>query len=91
VDGQHAGIKVEIMDPQFQALKQPQPAAIERLHEQVIGRIEVPNDGVDLFTRQDNGNIATSLCPDHVPKLAELIFKNMPEEKQQRIECLVLR
>lgn len=39
VDGQHASIKVEIMNPQFQALKQPKPAAVERLHDQVIGRI----------------------------------------------------
>ena len=63
------------------ALKQPKPAAVERLHDQIIGRIEVTNDGVDLLTRQDNGNIATSLCPDHIPDLSEILIENMPEEE----------
>jgi hypothetical protein len=41
VNGEHYGIKIEIMEPDFDTLEEAQSAAIQQLDDEIIGRPEV--------------------------------------------------
>jgi hypothetical protein len=89
-DRQDPFVEIEVLHAKFQALEQTEPAAIQELHDQVVRRLQVLEDRVDLLPRQDHGDIARTLRPRNVLVVAEVTFQRMTEKKQERVEGLVL-
>jgi len=90
-DSEHPGVEVEIKDPQFCALKKPKPAAVQQFDHEGIRMGEARQNRVDLLPRQDVGDIGRPLHARDVFLFAEIHLQNMPVQKQQGIERLVLR
>jgi len=79
-----------ILPPQLQALEQAQAAPVQQFRHQHVRRIEPRDDAIHFFPRQHDRDRAPSLGPDHALDFAEFPFEYVPEQKQQRVEGLVL-
>lgn len=87
---EYAVIEVEILDSQFDAFEKTKSAAIQKFDHDIEGVIEMHNDRVYLGSGKNYWNISGFFRPGYVPLVAEIFFENMPKEKQQGIEGLVL-
>ena len=90
MNGQDLQVEVEVVDSEVQAFKQPQAAAVEKLHHEIAGSVQLLDDPVDFLPGQDNWNIWLPLRSDYTVQAAELSAQDMPEEEEQGIEGLIL-
>jgi len=91
MNGQDAGIKIEAMNTKIQALKKTKSATVQQFDHQIIRGRKMRQDSVYFLAGQHHGDIRFAFCLDNAVHCSELLAKNMSEEKQKRIERLVLR
>ena len=90
MDRQDFRIEVEALHAQAQAFEKAQPATVQELHHQVVGRHQVRQDCVDFFSGEHNGHIGFALCSDYALHLPEFPLEYMAVEEKEGVECLVL-
>lgn len=83
-------LEVEMLNPQFDAFEKTKAAAIQQLDHDVERIFEILDDRVYFRSGQDHGDISRFFGARYIPLVAEILFKNMSEKKQQGVECLVL-
>jgi hypothetical protein len=69
------------MHTKTQAFKEPESTSVKQFYNKVVRRLQVLQNGVNLFTGQDNRDIRFSLGPDNPVDLPEFFFQNVPIEK----------
>lgn len=84
-------LEVDVLDPQAKAFHEPQPAAVEQLYHGLMH----PRDRADhlhgFFMAQNDGYTGLLLCTDSIEALHEVDLQHVAVEKQNGVECLILR
>ena len=91
MDSKDSGVKIEILHPQFHAFEESKPATIQQFDRKIVGMPQMFQDSVYFLSGKNHGDILRFLRTGNVLVLTEILFENMPIEKQNRIESLVLR
>jgi hypothetical protein len=89
-DGQLAARQVEILDPQHEALGQPQPAAIEQQADQAMGARKKAKDRRHLLPREHHRQRGRHPPARQPPQLLERSAHDVPIKKEERAEHLLL-
>ena len=84
-------LEVDVLDPQAKALHEPEPTAIEQLCHGLMH----PRERVDhlhgFLMAQNDGYTGLLLCTDSIEALHEVDLQHVAVEKQNGVECLILR
>jgi len=90
VDGENAVLEVEMLNPQFDALEEAQPAAVQQLDHDIKGIFEMLGDRVYFRPGKNHRDILRFFGAGHIPLVSEILFEDMPEKEEQGIEGLIL-
>jgi hypothetical protein len=89
-DGELEPGKVEVLDPQPDALHQPQPTAVEEARHQARCPVDMSEDGARLFAGEHLRQSRQPLRPLHVLNGGQLDVEDVPVEEKQSAERDVL-
>lgn len=67
---QHTCIEIEIPHSQLQTFEQPQSAAEQEFHDQVVRAVQMDNNGINLFPGQHHRDIQGLLRPRYVAQVS---------------------
>jgi len=87
----YSGVKIEILHPQCHAFEETKPTAVQQFDRKIVGMSQMFQDSVYFLSGKNHGDIFRLLRTGNVLVIAEIFFQNVPEQKQQSVERLVLR
>jgi hypothetical protein len=83
--------KVEILDPQTQAIHQPQARAVEQSGHEPEGLLQSLDQAGDFVLRENHGQFARSLGASELAEVAEVDLQYVFVQEDDGIERLILR
>lgn len=89
-DRQGASFEIDVLDAQVGALLDPQPASVDQFGHQQVDTLQVCENAPDFLTAQDHRQAAAGAGPDGFTDIGKVTIKDVPEEKEQSAERLVL-
>ena len=82
MNSKDSGVEIEILHPQFHALEESKPAAIQQFDRKGVGMPQFFQDSVYFLSGKNYGYILRFLRTGNVLVIAEIFFQNMPKQKQ---------
>jgi hypothetical protein len=82
--------KIDILDPELTAFRDPEPAAVEHAYHEPGGTFQEAQDLGHFFPGHDNRDAQWSFSPHGINGLIELNIENIAIQKNNGIEGLVL-
>src|SRR5713226_5764049 len=83
-------LKVHILDPQPNALHQPQPGAIEEAGHQPVAPVKMRQDMSYLTLGKDDGQACRLLRALKIVHPLKVLLQDFAVQKDQRAQCLIL-
>jgi hypothetical protein len=91
VDGQDIGVEIHRVYSDADSFETPQATPVHQFRNQIDRMFQFGDHEVHLFSRHECGNVVRSLCSGDAVEALEFAFPQVFENKQERVESLVLR
>lgn len=89
-NGQVVEREVEVFDPQSDALRDAQPAAVEKLADQAVDASEAGEQFMGFLPAEDDGDVFGAFGAHGVDGEVERLFEHAAVEEEDGVEGLVL-